>query len=688
MSNPAYNGGFSPNQATNPQSRVNDTPVRGVNSRSTFPMFALRANTERFADITPVFSMSLVGGDSITGSIPCNLRAHTLASPLLQNLRKHYAQFFVPKSCIHPVNYEREKMAPKIGDDIIEYKATGDTDTAAFGNSCVLPLIYMYETLKTSGTDSSLMILYKLMLLRYVFSSGSLINTLGCRTMKIYRTSYSINDPTGTSQPSLLFKYHSADSFLVGLFTNVIESVSFGTGRVLYTFNTSGSDGSRVLDPVAVRDFWDSIETSPISVISNISFNYNMALDSSSRFTAVQVSSIISQIVLPYVAPYIRIDKLVAYQMCVSQFFTNDNVDDLNTSKRWLQSMRSMALLMQPNASVWPTFSYNGDYVDYDVFSQYVLSQIFQRTRVSSSLSSRLEVFRAFFLNLFSYQRSLLYEDYFLSARLSPLAVEQTLPDPYPSVTEQGVLGTVRSILVTRFLNAVNSIPNRIRDYVREVFGYTPEQLSPQPKFINHISVDVFGDEVVNTSEDQGNIETNLQSRNSVNVNVQSSDDGIFLLLTWYDLPRMYANATERDFFHYDRFDDFQPYLQNIGDQPIFSAEYCPGITGYDISDNLEPDSEVVGYLEKDAEYKQLISLANGAFAENNLPSWANVFVDPVSYESPDPDNIRQENSYFDRFYKSLTGSSYGTYYHFIAVYTINLTSSRPMNYSNNILMP
>ena len=73
----------------------------------------------------------------------------------------------------------------------------------------------------------------------------------------------------------------------------------------------------------------------------------------------------------------------------------------------------------------------------------------------------------------------------------------------------------------------------------------------------------------------------------------------------------------------------------------------------------------------------------------SSLPSWA--FVTDNSDGNPsgsniDPDYIRSSPSEFDRFYKSLTGYSLATYFHFITFNTNIVAPYRQMVYAPEIL--
>ena len=672
--NPSLNGGFSPNQATNPQSRVNDTPVSGVNSRCTIPMFQILANTERFADLTPVKCYDVVGGESFSDQIRHELRTYTFGSPLLSTLRKHYAAFFVSRSAISPVNYERMKMAPKVGDDIPFMSTedrTGNSPVFPFGNLLSLMSSYIsgWKSVTSAPTLSqSLGFLWWIYVLYTVYSPGSLLSSLGYTVSRTYD-----DDTVGQ------YDFKNVDELLSFVFTQI--------QRVNITDSFHGNTSVDFSNPEQVRRFFEALP----KFVSPDADTFSITAISWTFAESANLGTICTSIsdAFEYLIPQglnLNISYLVAYKLVYSQFFTNDNVDDICTSKKYMQMMKSLfsdSLGTSSSSSYWKTFEYNGDKIDYDVFSYAIFLALFSNMAFTVTDSRSFCDAVVLLFNLFGYETSLVYEDYFMSARLRPLAVEQTLNDPYPSETPQGALQTVRDIAVTRYLNAVNSVPNRIREYVREMYKYTPQELDPQPRYITDMECPVFGEEVVNTAENQGDIQTNMQSKSTFSYSVQASDDAVVLVLTWYDIPRVYVDVMSRMVFHYDRFDDFQPYLQNIGDQPVFLGERG-------LPDETDDAESPYGYLGKDAEYKQLISRASGGFSADLLKSWLPLYRFGKSAEDKtiNADVIRNSNAFIDDFYKSLTGDTLSSYFHFICVYHSNMEASKPMNYVNNILMP
>ena len=122
--------------------------------------------------------------------------------------------------------------------------------------------------------------------------------------------------------------------------------------------------------------------------------------------------------------------------------------------------------------------------------------------------------------------------------------------------------------------------------------------------------------------------------------------------------------------------------MQFIGDQDVKRAELDPlGSVGGDVD-------AAFAYNLRNMEYKQRYSYASGGFIRN-LPSWAfitdNRDGNPPEFEIS-PEYIRSSPSEFDRFYRSLTGYSLGSYFHFITFNTNVVAPYRQMVMAPEIL--
>ena len=379
---------------------------------------------------------------------------------------------------------------------------------------------------------------------------------------------------------------------------------------------------------------------------------------------------------------------LVAYHQIMAQFFSVDAIDNIYTSKMWMENMSSIiGTAVGNNARTY--FNYNGVQVPYDIFSSNVFSFLITRLQQPDSTGSLIP----FFVNLFCYENSLSYGDYFNGGRLEPLAVGDvniagTGSDSNNNVTVNA-LDVTRNLQFQRFLNKVNRTGAAIWDYIRGIQGHIPVQIDPMPRFIAHESTVISGFEVENTTAGDISNPTTQQGYSVTMLNSSESkfafdievggDPCVVLGLMSFDMRRAYSSTVDRAFFKRDRFDFFQPDLQNIGDQALYFGELSPCYPKFAGFLAEYP----FAYHLRDTHYKQRYPVAFGGFTRQDiLPSWANV-IDFANYDyvgdGLNSEMIRNHNSDFDKFYQSLNGVTLSSYFHFIISIDNQLGSYREM---------
>lgn len=389
---------------------------------------------------------------------------------------------------------------------------------------------------------------------------------------------------------------------------------------------------------------------------------------------------------------------LVAYQQICAQFYTVDAIDNVFSSEKWMKNMYSLSYLAR--GSLNPMFfDYNGYRIEYDIFSRRSLHHCFNGARnIDTNINQNSY---NFIYNLFMPQYSLAYGDYFLGSRLEPLAVGDVTIDVSGSSSSGyhvSALDTTRNLQLQRFLNKINRTGAQIQDYMRGIFGARPDYIEPQPLYLGGSSTMIGSYEVENTTSGTPNVTTEQQGYPVTLLRTQqdtkgfeldiNGDNCVVLGLLSFDMMRIYKDTVNRQFFKNDRFDFFQPDLQNVGDQALYSREI--GSSKYDFVQNVPTPALVeynFGYHLRDTHYKQRYPIACGAFNRTDiLPSWSNVvsIVNNRYYYLNDglnSDLIRNHPADIDKFYQSLSGITDSSYFHFIICMDNNIQSNREMQY-------
>lgn len=674
-SNPAY-GVLSPRFSG--VLRSDSQNVEQVNKhkkRNKFDYSDSRYDTYRFGEVRPFFHMYGLPNDSVTLNNKHELWTHVLKSPLMSDLSMYKDYFYVPFKAILPNTWDSFISTPVQGDDVPD-------DAYCYFNFGYLGyrLYYALKDVFSSSTVNApalyTYVLYESIVREFVFSSGSLLNQLGINIHQLVVGSAPEGVFSSDSLPSFdeLFD-SSVDGLLADLgITGNIDLRVYSIGLTSTSFRVV-LNGKFVAS--AYREYINAILTTDLAVPVD-----NLFLDEYKNWTSV-LSAFYKKIWLsdfsrsPFSSPTssfcFDISPVIAYQLVGSQFYVNDNVDTVFTSRQWLDNMST--IMGDPHDS----FDYNGSPLYYDVMSFHSMDA-FLRSQTSGLLGV------PFLINLFAPFESLRYGDYFTGSRLSPLAVGADSKAVAPvTSSEVSAVDITKSIAWQNFLNDVMKLGPVQWIQQNGIFGEMPSTLDPMPRFISRERVGIGAQNIENTADSQGEIVSRMRSTSGdYAFNVSLSEHCVILGLVSFDIPRIYQNVTERFAFTYDREDFFNPYFQNIGDQGLYLAE-----TDLSQESSIGPETsfEVFSWQIRDTQYKQRVSRACGAFVGNYyLPSWA--FVDSFAgLTHLTPEFIRNHNYEFDRFYESLPNVGAG-YFHFYMRMRNNCSAVRAMQYRPGIQLP
>lgn len=685
---------------------VSSNPVNTPNqsspsSRSRFNLRQLKLMTNRFADLQPHMVLDVVPDDKrFMFQSEHAAQSYTLRAPLMQDISLKKDYFLVDRRAILPRNWDKIYTAPKLGNDV-------DASLVGTSVSNFVKLIgdnhnalqsYAVSTATTNERITALM--YYWLINEYFYSRGSLLASLGCNLASCWRvdvlylaSGYSTADYSNVRSFDLIedlffTKLRSAFDYWYDrgrLVSFEIDNVTYGyvpdwskkPRGVTYGKLTFDAMLAMMRDSMAFRFYIDP----------SIGIDNNQVIDLSLSNTS-GTAYVVSKPEYP-----IDLARLFAYQICCHHYYTNDNVDYVYSAELYRQLVGYWCkrfLTLRGNLSYYEqTFTLNGIDYEYDYLSAHHFVRVWDATDFSTFDTTSYADWHAlatYYRLIFGFNRSLRYMDYFIGARTRPLAVgDTTIPVNNNLVS---VLDVTKRIQMQRALNAVNRLVSRqLPDWVKGIFGVeSPKPDFHDPIFLARTEDNVYTTEVENTASEQVQQANSVTARFVSNASRYAFDveqvdyPSIVIGITHFEIERAYKDYIERPFFHVDRYDMFNPYLQYIGDQPIYESE-------------INPTSSFInyfGYTNRHMEYKQLYPEAFGGFADF-LPGYA--FVGEDLSDSRDyaitvvnPDIIRSWNFELDNFYVSLTGKSPASYFHFI-VKNINKTDiSRPMAFNPTIL--
>lgn len=645
-----------------PQNEANPNNFRSFN---TFPMSYDHKLTCRYGDITPFFVFDSWSDDKVPFASWHDFRNYTMSSVFQERLKMYKDYFLVPMKAILPRAWDYYIANPNQLEDIPDDAAPwiSSTTIKAFWQQYSLFYNSDYRTRLINEFDfQSVLSLYVkyTILIENVFSDGGLLSYLGCKLSKYIS---SPNDAGYTLESYLSFFYEQLKKFIS---ENVVRLYIPHLYRNYYL--DDDFDYPNNPDYVTFHKFIELMR-------ENSDFELVCSDESASNLTLwndlpLRISNYIDTL-------SVNVSRLGAYQISCAHFMTNDKVDSIYSADLYRSMLETDYLAVNPIA----TYTMNGVTHLYDVLSQRVLDWAFgvsQYNLTTAEIMDHLTEKINYLYHLTSYRKSLKFGNYFTGSRTRPLAVG----DVNAPVVDNSVsaIDITKNIAMQRFLNAVNKTGRKISEYSRKIIGGYVQPVDTDPKFLARDSIAIGSQEVENTSNtNTGKIVTNLRSEQSkFAFECEVSLPSIILGLVSFECKPTYSRTIDRHFFHKDRFDLFNSYFQNIGDQEIYRGEKGLGTARTPFA-----------YQLRHMEYKQRYSIASGGYVDY-LPSWSFIVDNPAGSEKGDlnltSDFIRSSNSDFDRFYTSLTGYTLSSYFHFNIWFINECTPLRNMEFSPTIL--
>lgn len=644
----------------NPQSDVKVNTSQGLND---FTMSYQNLLTARYGEITPFFVFDAIGRDRVNLSSSHEVRTTTLKSPMMSSLRMRKTYASMPYSGILPNTWQYIFTNPKKGDDVPD-----DVFPMLSISDIIFQLTRKFTLNSNFNLDSDLF--HRFLLFYSIFSPGSLLNYLGCHI-----------NPSRNFDISTFEGYVDSLISQIGSSTLVGKTITFQLGNnnsivnptakyQTLTFTKNLEDNRRIFYSMLQHPDYYSNQTTDIPADSLPAWK-----------SIVTYLNAVSTQQNPF-SEKINVSRLVAYQQICAQYYTNDNVDNLYSAELYMSNQKSLCYLAFDKFSSAPKFfRFNGVPVYYDVFSFHFLtvlcdaldSTISPGTHDTEDTYTGGDYAFLFFMNLFTFRESLKYADYFMAGRTRPLAVgdvEIKVNNNPGAGMSVSAIDVNHNLWIQRFLNAVNRTASNIIEYTKSIFGYDVPKDYHTPNFILTNSEFISGVETTNTAAEQGDVTLNIKSQNSrYEFDVFIDNPCIIFGLCSFEFTPCYDKGISRFFFHKDRFDMFNPYLQHIGDQEIYVSEYDSESTG--------EGNVPFAYAERYAEYKHRVNEAHGGFSYN-LPSWS--FLATYGKSPINSDVVRCHPFEMDKYYKELSYSGLAGYYHFIISFMNNCDTLRAMN--------
>lgn len=694
---------------------VNDPTQKPVQNRSKFvPRYSL-FSTHRFGLNTPHFAMAGVAGDKISMRCTADVDTYTLKSPLMQPIKRSHDYFAVPVRACLPNGGELLITNPVWGEDIRPELVNAVITEQVWSTYAANGHFNDFEEFVNNAhtREQWLAQLFNVFKFRSPwFSAGSLLKNLGYSLDKLFYVE--MTKTQGASNER--YDFDSYMELLLGLVASKLSSSSgyltITLAKPEYVGNTNTLQWSSTKKTIYVseanvrklvtdsswmnlRRFLSLLIESNWAVETVVVSTNALPAEVSGTNYALTLSGYYGQLFTAtdiLLAEDLNFLRVVAYQKSSAEFYTNDKVDAIYSARLWENNQMALAHIILGHSSRKINYTQNGVPIQYDSCAGAVLQDGFLNfcgCYQNGTLSSYYLAELYYFWNLLSMTRSLRYEDYFVGSRMNPLAVGDVTVGVDSQTVTVDVVDISKKIQVQRFLNQVNRVGRKFRDYVRGILGDTPAQDVHEPIFLGHITDTIGASETENTGAAQYTSENGITSKFRSNsqrfgFEITVKEPMVIIGITTYDIVRAYESVTEKENMHIDRYDAFNPYMQFVGDQKVLGAEIYP----------VADTDKAFGYQMRYAEYKQRVDQAAGAFAVAGiLPGYARIIRSNELVDSTGKlavtigsDFIRSHVWELDEFYLSLSGFSMAHLFNFIVRQDNEVTCSRPMAFAPSIL--
>lgn len=727
----------NPIQRGNP---LNDPKYINQQGYNTYDLNNAQMLTPRFAEVTPSTVFETVPGDRHFLYGKGDTFLNQIDARLCSDVNAYHDYFFVPMRCVFPNNYEKMIPNPVKGDDLpwkalpqipllrlLNYMFTNEVSVTDLSNDSVsnvgeAPFEFYWDTSDENEILHNRLLLNNLLYVAFVLSRGQLLDYLGYsldRLSELYENQANYGKYVNQFQKaiddffaSLALQVSDYDDiptvFGIDVADPTLSSnhVYFFDGdanrsdiKVRYGYLSSSEDWTLSSWRGALYDCFEKGLLIDLRYFDKNGHEYNI-WENADRYgehfrpifdkLLYELRMILWRAKLngveddePFSVDFVNPMRIVAYQMSVAEYMSNDTIDNIYTGELWMQNMRALMFPSENEVSREPTFGYNGVDTEYDMFTTGAFEYSF-----FGNAPRFMNRILPFLSNLLLLRRSLRYGDYFSTGRPNLLAVGQL---GIPVSTQQGVtqvnpIDVTKNLVLQRFLNAVNWVGSKFINYMTSIFGVKPSNTGVHPVFIAHRKVSLNRNTVTNTADNQGKQTTNLNGTTDEQaLDVFIDDLGVIIGVVSYDALPVYPSGIDRNWSNSDRYSIFNPMLQNVGDQDIKLCE----LTG--VVDDVRSENPFA-YGVRYGQYKWGVTRAHGAFV-NSLPGycmlypWHALSDDPSKFDLKiNPDFIRDKPFYFDQFFASRTGVSPGTYYHFIQpVFNLH-NAARKMQYQPPVL--
>lgn len=555
-----------------------------------------------FSKVIPVGHERMVAKDVFDLSTSINLLGNATPNPILSNIRQIVDTYRVPFQALY-----------KDWEDVIGvYQSKGDqcpVDVRSYFNPTSLwNSLYSSDGLSKFDDIDVMTFCRYIIMLASIYGRDSILNNFN---IHISRGLCCVNADLGIDDAAPSSVFFDIISYIYQYLkdNNLDVTFVFGNKEIVYGFNEYNG---YLLS--SVNQFIELIFSSSYAHANTNASSAEDTIKISELDVNVyqNIESIFDSLSWDGYNKDINIEPLIAYQMILSDKFSNAKVDNVYTARMFSDALRQIVrniTSVNPNYS----FSLNGKDYYYEPYSAIYLMAV-APALFRYVNDEHVSIVCNYFLSIFGYGRPLRYGDYYTGARLEPLSPGNT------RVTVEN--GEVDAVAINKkewlysFLYNLHLSTSEFKDYIRGIFGTNIQpsrsdiiRLVRKEKYLGKESVENTGSaqfEYVGT----GRLPMSSILRggaSDASLMYHSKEPALLITLVWHDAKIFRSNTVAKDSQIKTVLDEYIPELEFIGDQQILGMEL----------DGSRANSDVFGWNQRYAEYKMKTSFVSGAFLDD-----------------------------------------------------------------------
>lgn len=657
-------------------SKAQQNATINLDRLNSFPLNRSHATSFDLSKVIPVDHLRTVPRDVIDLNTEVRLLGNATSAPILSDIRQFVETYKVPYQAIYGRDWETVIGVVKDRGTAVPEDTRAYFSPSLLWTNLVSAFSFMYNVESPAWITASIKLL---LAMRSVFTECSLLPYFNIHLHKnVYLNYYKdgVRCYLGT------WMNHVFNNLFSSLKTEDIAFyVTLDDKVVYYHFNSTSAipdNTKNIVIVESVSHMLEIFEQFPSFIFCTAlghtpiqGFDFSYFADGEDDLCQKLLSSSFVG-----VADTINFEPIVAYQLVISDKFSNNLVDNIYNSDKYMAALRGLITSVSVVADIVnSSYILDGDRYFYSPVSNNIFKQL---TTQSGNNPYLFTMVSNYLLQIFSFGRSLRFGDYFTGSKLEPLAngnVNVSVEDGQVSAIEINQKEWLYSFLYNLHISS-----SEFKDYIRGIFGSDIKadrkdiiRLVRQERYLGKESIENTGTAQFNVSSTGSGLPITSVLRGSslpAKLLYHSPESCILITVVWHDTNIYRSNSISRDAFIKTVLDEYIPENEFLGDQEVITHEL----------DSSAPLRGIFSWNQRFAEYKMRYNFVSGAMLGdkgNNMLVTDSGYSFNAAVDNLSSDFIRQSILDYERFFPQ---NNYNTLpVHAYAKITSACNAKRPM---------